>query len=142
MVPFVKEGWNKCKVALTPANVFIFINKSNHWFLAIILIVCTPLENAFLKTIDGTSAPIDAGVYSTVYTAMIAAAVLLGFATMGQRINHRPMFNRVDDDESVKKALETVSPFKQLCLSFLSFWLYVFFAGFVFYSVCLVSAAG
>ncbi len=142
MIPFIRNKWEQCKVALTPANAFIFINKANHWFLAIFLIAFIPAQDWILKKIDGTSAPVDAGVLSTVYVAMIAAAVLLGFATMGQRINHRPMFETLDNDEKVKQAFSTVSPFKQLCLSFLSFWLYAFFAAFCLYCVCLVSAAG
>jgi hypothetical protein len=135
MLPFLKTCKDKCAIALTPANIFIFINKSNHWFLAVLLVMMTPLEQRFLYLIDPTAAPIDAGIYSLLYTALIMAAVVLGFATLGQRINHNPMFDRLDNDTKVRAAFEETSLFKALCLSFLNFVFYVLTA-----LVCLYCA--
>jgi hypothetical protein len=139
MLPFLKTCKDKCKIALTPANIFIFINKANHWFLAVLLLLFTPLENRFLYLIDPTAAPIDGGVYSLLYTSLICSAVILGFATMGQRINHRPYFDVIDDDTKVREAFKTFTPFQTICVGLLNFSLYILLAAFCLYCVTQVA---
>jgi hypothetical protein len=142
MIPFLTTCKEKCKVAFTKANLFVFINKGNHFFLSILLLVFAPAFNWFLHRLDGTSAPIDMGVYATAYAAAVVAAVLLGMATMGQRINHRPMFDELDSDIKVRETFSQLTPFQRLWLSSLNFWGYVFFFGLCLYCLSLVSAAG
>lgn len=127
---------SRVKQYFTLNNFIVFLHKSNHWWLAVILLLLTPIENYFLRLIDPTAAPLDSGVYSVVYTAMIANAVLLGFATIGQRINHRPGFDVGDDDVAVQNLLNEVTPSTKLWYGLLTFALYLFSG-----VICLLAVA-
>ena len=127
---------SKIRAYITLNNFVVFLHKSNHWFLAVILFLLTPVMDYFLRLLDPTAAPLDSGVYSVIYIAMIANAVLLGFATIGQRINHRPGFDVGDDDINVQRLLDQSTPTTRLWYGLLTFALYLFSG-----VICLLAVA-
>ncbi len=136
MIPFITKCRDHCKVIFTPANVVVFFVKLNHWFLSALLLLLYPVATWFCRLIDPTAAPIDSGVFSVIYIALIAMAVILGFATTGQRINHKPSFTTLDDDTIVEKLLNQCSPFQQLIFSLCVFSLYCLVG-----ALCFLAAA-
>ena len=107
------------------ASIYKFWKRWNEAWINILLILLWPFAPAFYRFLDPTAAPLDAGVFSVIYLAMVAFSTGHLFIWIILKMNMKMLYQYFEGADIIRD-FNNLPRWEKLKLAFGCFALYLF----------------